>query len=352
MLRNLFFLLIISYVSVKAITFENIFQVEKTITLKSGDTIIGGIPPISFQWWVTDKNGQNYFADIYTKQLLGFDMNGNINEIAISKGQGPGEILLPDCLSLMGDTLIVADPQLRKVQYYKTPYMKYISSFFILLTHTQPFKIKAHGGKLFMSVFKENFEQPGTGDLIAIYDDKGMFLKTFYPLKREVQGRIISYNILSNFIIVNDKLYAIQSATYGVDVFNLNGDFIKKIGNQPEYFNPPSSDIPSIHILENKNMAERKKIFKKYKNSFTPLVVLFNNDNMIFVGTEIKKDNLYKYEVFDLKGNILHSNIDIPYRFINKGKDGYFYFLSKNKYDDKEGLKIEILKCRLRKNYE
>ena len=338
--KLLFFLFFLSFVfSVFGKDFSKYFQLISEIRLNPKTELVGKLFVPGFYRIAVDNEGNIIACDTYSKKVYLFSSNGKLKKIVAKTGKGPGEVITPSSITATENEIIIVDAKLRKINFFDTKY-NFLNSFFISASHTQPRKVIPYMNALYCTAVSEDFQNPGDADLIVKYKRNGQFISSFFPRNEKIAKSALAYEASkTDMVLINDKIYAIQSALFKIAILDTLGKIITFFGSPPSYFIPLPSNIPSINELYEMTMKERNEIFNKYKNSFTPIVNIFNIDNFIFLLTLVKdgklpQDRKYMIEIYDTNGKHLNGNIETSFAFITKGVDGYLYFLHNEEITD------------------
>ncbi len=334
----LFFLLLLSFILFGK-DFSKYFQLISEIRLNPKTELVGKLFVPGFYRIAVDKVGNIITCDTYSKKVYLFSSKGELKKIVAKTGKGPGEIISPSSIIATENEIIIVDAELRKINFFDTKY-NFLNSFFISASHTQPRKVIPHKNALYCTATFEDFQNPGDADLIVKYKRNGQFISSFFPRDEKIAKSALAYEASkTDMVLIKEKIYAIQSGLFRIAILDTLGKIITFFGSPPSYFISLSSKIPSFSELLEMNMKERNKIFNKYKNSFTPIVNIFNIDNFIFIVTLVKdvkfpQDRKYMLEIYDTNGNHINGSIETSFAFITKGVDGYLYFLHNEEITD------------------
>ena len=318
---------------------NNYFKHINTIKLDSKKIIIGKLYSPFFYSFSFDGDGNIYACDLIGKKILKFDNNGELIKIFAGKGRGAGEAMAPNVITIDEQgNIIVSDNSLRRISIFDMK-GKFRDSFIIGTKHTQPFKIIAKSDILYFSVLQQDYDNPDHVNTIVKYTKQGKYIKSFFSMNKKISKTILMSRNKADFTIINDKIYAVHSAEFKITVFDLNGNFLKSFGKKPEYFKSIPKNVPLYTEIDNKSLAQRRKIYQKFENSFTPIIRIFSAGRFIFLLTMVKNgeyfnERQFMMDVYDLNGNFIEGSIPTNMIFLNKGQDGYYYFLTDEKFSN------------------
>ena len=320
--------------SEEIISFDQVFQKEKEISLQTK-----GLNIHRFYQLYMDSDNNLLFLDPSGCQILFFDQDGKFLKKIGRRGQGPGEFIVPLAVGLDSNgNIYVADSQARRVNKFDREGY-FISSFIYSSNHTQPkiVRIDSKGNQFFSGLTWSHAENR-LGDWINKYDSGGKYIKSFCPYNTDQDWVRSMYPQFGFDMDKEDRIYTVQINKYEISVYDTDGNLVKKLEEAPKYFKEPD---PGIHIDYSK-YPTREKLLKKLTNlseSWTRILrinVIKNRYLLLMLLSNGLVKNCSKKYLMDLwtkKGKSLVTAIQTDYQFLCSDEEGYLYFLL---YTDEE----------------
>lgn len=224
---------------------------------------------------------------------------------------------------------------------------KFLSSFIISAQHWQPFIMKINSkGHIFLGGLKENFKNPGTGEWINLYNEKGKYIKSFFKTNKYTKEWMLSIPPQCMFDIDSqDNIYAVQHNEYKIYKYNSIGKLLRTIGNAPRYFKAPNFKEKIDLSKYYKNQRKLREKLTELSKSWTKLInIKIIKDNYLILVLETNnliKDFTKKYiiDIWDKEGNFIAGGIQTDYKLLCKDKSDNLYFLIYT--DEEEALEKE-----------
>lgn len=321
--------------------FKDIFIFQSELSLEeNAEVTIGSISCIDI-----DSKGNFWISDWDNNQLIKFDKFGKSPRIIARKGNGPGEVMMPDEIYIdTSDRIFIANFTNRITEFNAEG--KFIRSFQCTDGHFPTSDIAINSdGNIFIAGRKYS-QKSFKGTMVHMYSPEGRYLKSFCEMDPLVNKRDLDmFNSACLTIDDQDHIYVSQPVTYRISVFNSKGDLLKTIGAKQFYYKEPKPLSRDIRTNQYK--------LKKYNQDFTYMAELFISNNLliavaIIVGGIDDDQNLYFIDFYDkANGKTILSGIKTVKR-LRAVKHEQFYFLTTKENLDKGDIKnvIEIYKIK------
>jgi hypothetical protein len=287
---------------------------------------------IAYLWALAaGEDGRLYFLDARGCQLIVFDNDGRFISRIGSRGQGPGEFMVPRSVYIDGSSRIyVLDSRTRRINSYDSD-GKFLHSFLLTNSHGPGNIVIDSHANLFLgglSVTKSSAER---GDWLQKYDSEGHFIRSFF---KDISGKNWVFRMNPNFLfdIYEDKIYSMQIDSYDIQVFNDDGDLIKSFDHTPGYYHAPDEK----YVFDEANFTSIDKLkeeLNRLMKSWTrPINLETVNQGTLLVQCAANgfikgstKD--YIIDLWSTDGGLIAEAIPCDYQFLCSDKKGNCYFL-------------------------
>jgi len=305
-----------------------IFQNE-IILQENEEAIISFISDIDI-----DSKGNFWIIDWDSHILAQFDKYGKFLKLIARKGNGPGELMMPQNIYIDNrDHIFIASFTNRISEFDDQG--NFIRSFICTDGHfpTSCIAVMSNGniligGRKYSSQKKSNIDKENNicGTMIHVYSYEGKYIKSFYEMDPLVRKRNLDmYNACYFAIDDQDKIYASQPVNYVISVFNEKMEPLKTFGSKQWYYKEPKT--LTNDIKRNKNKLE------EYEQNFTYMGELFIYNKLLIAVAKIfggiNNDQIKYFLDFYNKdtGAIIKSGIQTEKRLVRIRHDN-FYFLT------------------------
>lgn len=257
-----------------------------------------------------DNQGNLYILDIKLGRILKFNNQGNLLTTFGDKGQGPGEFLYPNCMSILADTIFLSCPNLKKVIKYHTS-GKYLEDINIK-NFTKPRQLRTVSNTSFIAFkFTNNFSanEEYVTNILTLFDNSfntQKELSSFSLKKNELYDNILTiftpYAVSENRIFIADN----KKDQLCVNIFDNQGnlksvltDFSKRIKFSKE---EKAGVLSKFKALGSNKYSNLKLDYKCHING-----LYFDNTNQklwVLPSIERKKSNanLFVVDLYSKEG--------------------------------------------------
>lgn len=281
---------------------------------KNGDLIVSRL----FNFNVDDR-GNIYFSEFTDsdRSIKMLDSEGNFVKIIGSKGQGPGEFLQSSTFGFLPNgNLIVLD-----YRNYRTAYFDKTGVF--LRSHKWNrfrFNLFLAADSVYVSV---DSEDGGKKRKVKLFSNSGQELLTFFDYleQKRYKSEKVNTNIpfTPSSIIAGDiknlRLYHCTGETYNIDMYDLDGNLVRKI-TRPYDLIPLTRELMDDYwqkILDTQSNERIKEYIYRSKKEVpvpdnypvTGKMLVDNNCNLWVQTYEKREENnkeLTAYDIFNEKG--------------------------------------------------
>lgn len=257
--------------------------------------------------------------------LIEYSPEGQFIAVHATKGRGPGELIMPQSLSVIqGDKLLVAN-LLGRVSIFNTK-----GVFLDAFLPTEGLSPITNAGSFSNGKFLVGGRNI-YGNTLFLYDSTGQFTGiSFYRSIKLLENRNYRGYAGTYFSIgKKDKIYAVQSIDFHVDVFGINGKKLKRFGKPHEGFRKP--------VAFDEDLDRTPEGELKLEKSFTYYMDVWVDDGKVIVlsrnevGTLNRDKNRYYIDIYDQKsGEVLVSGLSSEELELELVKNGKFYFLNQH----------------------
>jgi len=330
--------------------FSDIFIFQNEIILQENKEVI-----ISFiSDMAIDSKGNFWIIDWDSHTLVNFDKFGNFPRIIAYKGNGPGELMMPQNIYIDNrDHIFIASFTNRITEFDAKG--SFLRSFVCTDGHfpTTCIAVMSNGNILIGGrkhttkvESKMNQDKNINGTMIHLYSFEGKYIKSFYNMDPLIEKRNLNmYNGSCFTIDDRNQIYAVQPVNYRISVFNENGDFVRTLGSKQSYYKEPKPLTSDI--------KRNKEKLEEYEQNFTAIGELFiYKDFLISIAKifgGINNDQIkYFIDFYDREnGTTILSGIK-PEKRLMAVKNEQFYFLTTKENLDTGDIKnvIEIYKIK------
>jgi DNA-binding beta-propeller fold protein YncE len=119
---------------------------------------------------VTVAGNTIYVADMKRNEVIKMGDSFDIAQIFARKGQGPGEVLGPSGIRIVGDRIFIADAGNMRIQVLDME-GKYLRSFKVQMFPTVSFAVDSQK-QIYISM-------PSSGRIVSVFDEKGKLIESF-----------------------------------------------------------------------------------------------------------------------------------------------------------------------------
>lgn len=295
--------------------FNEVFKLYKRITLRvDDDHIISNVKKIcSFQ-------NKFVVADSRGKQLLVFNMDGELERSIGSIGSGPGEYLTVFDIDISKDGIIyVLDIGNQRVSKYKINgeynSVHNITSCFSIVTDKS-------GGFYLYNPSESSF---GEKNVLKHYDKNGQFLNAFCPPFFEIG--MVGANPIKDY---KGNIYVFHSSKYVIKKFTDKGNLIKEFGIIPRYFKELK--------LKNSFFPEQTEL-----DAYTPLTKVLVTKKYILVEISRTQPKSRWLDIYSLNGDLRVSGIKVNTDlYLGTVDENDIVYFVKNPSDDSVPTTIEV----------
>lgn len=303
---------------------------------EDSSSFIGRVSNVKF------RQGKIVLADIVQPALFFIDTKGNIVKILRwKKGEGPGEIKRIGEFEILNDRLYISDNVnlrwsvfdidgnfIKTTRIFKDPRSKNDASYY------DAGRMLGWGNKLFNCIVEVKYNRElnqHKSKSIAIIDTTLVIEKVF-GFMDEIYSRFKIYILAPAMTIdKNGFIYFTQRPTYKIYKYDSNGNFLKVFGVKSK-FRVIDEDLPG-----NLSVNEINKKAKKFSNTeglfSSPkgyILHQFVELNDKFFETRSFIDRLNYLKVYDLEGNYINSEIELPGVLMTIDEEGKLYIYEKD----------------------
>ena len=286
-----------------------------------------------------DKNDNIFLLDVKTSNIKKFDKTGQFIKSFGRKGQGPGETIDPNSITILNDTVFISNPGAQQVVKYDLD-GNFIES--INLKSAAPQFANKVGTSKFIG-FLEDMEDKN-GDLFLNYnltilnskfEPLSIINKKQFKIEKNMElnylDLLIPYTISDSNIFVSANL----DDKYKIDVYDLNYKQLYSVEKQfvrLPFNKDEMKEFDNMMFRLNGSNGNQPKFSTQYKKPINNLY--FDKYGRLLIAVSQKRDNYNKNDlVFDIFKdgiflNTIKFNICNGYDFMDI--DNRLYFI-KNK---------------------
>lgn len=331
-------------------SFSDIFIFQNEIILQENQkAIISFISDMDI-----DSKGTFWIIDWDSHALIKYDKFGKLPKIIASKGNGPGELIMPQDIFIDNHNHVFIASFTNRITEFDNE-GNFIRSFICTDGHfpTTGIAVLSNGNILVggrkyttKSISEMNQRKNIYGYMIHLYSYEGKYIKSFYEMDPIVRKRNLDMYSGSKFAIDDrNQIYAVQPVNYIISVFDENGSLIRTLGKRQSYYKEPKPLTSDI--------KRNKKKLEEYEQNFTYMGELFIYRNYLISIAKIfgginNDQNKYFIDFYDKNnGKTILSGIKSEKRLIRVKQD-HFYFLTTDENIDTGEIKyvIEIYKIK------
>lgn len=293
-------------------SFNDFFELKKEIPLsQNSGTIIGMLGDCAI-----DKKGNIWVADKLERNLKKYDENGRLLQIIGRKGEGPGEFALPWSLyvSEIGRTYVV-DPSLSRLSIFKIS-GEFEASFNI--KDGRQVATSSTGDIIIVAAPWRVTES--SGFCIHLYNYKGEYLRSFYPISDAMLKNHMLCDNVSFDIDKEDNIYCIQETEYTIHKYNLSGQLLKTFFKRNSYYKaPPSKPFEETYS---------RQAIVKWSESWTHVVsIKLLNNGLLLINLLQVNPRKFIIDIYDTDGNFIVGGLTTDFRLICNDESDNIYFL-------------------------
>jgi len=278
---------------------EDVFNLEEDLSIGKAN----GKEEYVFSrlWYLTvDDEGNVYAMDQGETHVKVYDKNGTFLKSIGRKGGGPGELLHPNKIFTTSDNQLVIEDFIRNLTYYSLD-GKYIKAQSTAKIFPVGILVNSKGHILAIT----NINEPNkSGKEIVLYDENLNYLKTIISIPKPKPNPQILKPFQSeiNWALSKDNNIIISfKGDYELQVFNAQGDLVKKITKEYEPVRITKEDVEQ----RVRRVPESRKLV--VPKNFPPIHSLTTDDEgRIFVRTyEKAEERKYYNDVLDSEGRFI-----------------------------------------------
>jgi len=304
-------------------------RISEILIKESRDIFIGEI------LWTRIKFGKIFISDRVQNVIVVVNMNGRIEKFIGKKGAGPGEIKEIMDFDVGDDGLIyIFDMGNMRFSIFDTG-GKFINSFKLRSNLVGPIRsVRVNEGKIYTGILEpEYFSQSEIykSKRVAVVDTQGNVLNLFGSSDEIFKNfKIYNTNVLLSFDRFGNIYMAQAGGTYKIYKYNRKHKLVKIFGVQGK-FRTVSEDIPW-----NLPIPKINELVQKFSNVSYLCVV----DSLIYYqfvdltskGITMRNPFYHRYylKVYDLEGNYIPSDIELPGRILDIDDEGRIYIYEDN----------------------
>jgi len=283
--------------------------------------------------YVRVKQRKMFISDKVKNVIIVLNMDGEIERVIGKKGRGPGEILEISNFDVGDNGLIyLYDMGNRRFSIFDTGGV-FLGSFNLNVQLYGLTYIKVRQNKLYIEVIEPQFFSPSElykSNRVAVIDTAGNLLALFCKSDKIFKKFKLRYfNAMFDF----DKygnIYIAQSAVFRIYKYDDRHNFKKCFGHLGQ-FKMVDQDIPW-----NLPLHKTLELVLKYSDTrsihVSDSLIYYQFANLTMEAFEKRNPFYHRYflKVYDLDGNYIPSDIELPGRILDVDEDGNIYIYESN----------------------
>jgi len=300
----------------------------------NSDSLMNFLSPLGL---CIDSKENVFILDVKSSSIKKFDQEGDFVKSIGRQGMGPGEMMYPNNILLLNDTLFVLTSTSQIVSFDNDG--NYIKTTKI---SSIPQIIKSNNSTMVGLVQKQEMKEDGLyiGSEVVVFDNNFNEIKTLDQKMFKITTNDIQINYLDliiPFCISKDEIFVSSNSEdiYKINVYDLKGNIIYSI--EKEYVKTKFSEEES---LEFNNMITKAKFPSKYRPKYKKAInnLFVDYENVLFVSSSINRKvndkNVY-FDIFKDKTYLNTKEINIyegsdyfSFENLLYFRNGKMYFLS------------------------
>ena len=276
---------------------ENVFQLKEDLTIGeasgSKEQMFSEIRGLE-----ADDGGRIYVLDTLEAHIKVFDKNGIYVKTIGREGQGPGEIGAPRSVFITSQNeVVVPDMSNRRLVLFSLE-GEFIKNISTAKTSLRSTRVDSEGNIIgIILIAEESWRHE-----LNKFDSDMNTTFTFATAPAPSPSRFNTFMPRLRWALTNnDQVVCGYPQNYEIDIFNINGEAIRKIMKDYE---PVEINREEMERLE--QVSNTLNVFKlKYKSAYQE--VLVDDKGNVFIMTwerETDKDGYY-YDIFDSEGKYI-----------------------------------------------